>query len=94
MYRYLCISVLNVNLHCEVVKWCENHQVSLVVVGPEDPLAAGITDSLTKQGALVIFHISLSPYNAELFLFKPWRLRFFFQFEVVIYALVSSFRLI
>ena len=35
-----------------------------------------------------------NPYNAELFLFKPWRLKGFFQFEIITNALVSSFRFI
>ena len=32
-----------------------------------------------------------NPYNAELFLLKPMRLKGFFQFEITINALVSSF---
>ena len=35
-----------------------------------------------------------SPYNAELFLYKPWRPKGYFQFEIVINVLVSSFRII
>ena len=36
----------------------------------------------------------INPYNAELFLkFKPWRPKGFFQFEIIINVLVSSFRL-
>jgi phosphoribosylamine--glycine ligase / phosphoribosylglycinamide formyltransferase / phosphoribosylformylglycinamidine cyclo-ligase len=33
-----------------VVTFCKNNSVGLVVVGPEDPLANGITDVLTKEG--------------------------------------------
>ncbi|VEN45085.1 unnamed protein product [Callosobruchus maculatus] len=43
--------VENVNLDIknfeEIVKFCKNHEVSLVAVGPEDPLASGIADALT-----------------------------------------------
>ncbi|KAL8599687.1 hypothetical protein ACOMHN_064133 [Nucella lapillus] len=33
-----------------VSAWCQEHGVGMVVVGPEDPLAAGIADHLTKKG--------------------------------------------
>ena len=33
-------------------------------------------------------------YNAELFLLKPWRLKGFAQFEIIINVLVISFRFI
>ena len=38
---------------------------------------------------------SLTEYiNAAIFLYKPWRLNAFFQFEIIINVLVSSFRFI
>lgn len=33
-------------------RWCQNNQIRLVVVGPEDPLANGIADVLRKHGIL------------------------------------------
>ncbi|KAK7093982.1 trifunctional purine biosynthetic protein adenosine-3-like [Littorina saxatilis] len=33
-----------------VSAWCQEQGISLVLVGPEDPLAAGIADHLTKKG--------------------------------------------
>lgn len=33
-------------------RWCQNNQIKLVVVGPEDPLANGIADVLRKYGIL------------------------------------------
>ena len=33
---------LNLNDHDEVVRWCLENQVSLVVIGPEAPLAEGL----------------------------------------------------
>lgn len=34
----------------EVAKFCKDNTVSLVAVGPEDPLANGIADVLSKHG--------------------------------------------
>jgi phosphoribosylamine---glycine ligase len=34
----------------KVVDWCKKNEISLVVVGPEDPLAGGIVDALQKAG--------------------------------------------
>lgn len=39
--------------HDEVVRFCKNNAVDLVVVGPEGPLAKGITDDLEKAGIKV-----------------------------------------
>lgn len=37
----------------EVARFCRAHNVSLVAVGPEDPLANGITDVLAAEGIKV-----------------------------------------
>jgi phosphoribosylamine--glycine ligase len=34
----------------KVIQFCQKNQIGLVVVGPEDPLAAGIVDALAKEG--------------------------------------------
>ena len=34
---------------------------------------------------------NLSPYNAEIFVYKPWKQKGFFQFEIIINVLFSSF---
>ena len=34
----------------EVVEFCRREDVVMVVVGPEDPLAAGIADHLNSKG--------------------------------------------
>jgi phosphoribosylamine--glycine ligase len=39
--------------HAAVARFCKENAVGLVVVGPEDPLAAGITDDLVKAGLAV-----------------------------------------
>ncbi len=33
-----------------LVKWCRDHKPNLIVVGPEIPLAMGLTDELLKEG--------------------------------------------
>ncbi|XP_018412961.1 PREDICTED: trifunctional purine biosynthetic protein adenosine-3 [Nanorana parkeri] len=36
--------------HAQVIQFCKNHNIGLVVVGPEAPLAAGLVDDLTVAG--------------------------------------------
>lgn len=57
------VTGLNVKDHKAIAAWCQSHNVDVVVVGPEDPLADGIADVLTahnircfgpsKHGALI-----------------------------------------
>ena len=37
---------------------------------------------------------AFNPYNAKIFLFKPWRLKIFFKFEIIMNVLVTSFQFI
>lgn len=41
---------VNEHLLQEVVKFCKDNEISLVAVGPEDPLANGIADALLSEG--------------------------------------------
>ncbi|KFM79800.1 Trifunctional purine biosynthetic protein adenosine-3, partial [Stegodyphus mimosarum] len=41
---------INVKNFDEITKWCENKKIDLVAVGPEDPLANGLSDHLKKAG--------------------------------------------
>ncbi|KAK2163552.1 hypothetical protein LSH36_77g01068 [Paralvinella palmiformis] len=41
---------LDINDHEAVVEWCTKHDINTVVVGPEAPLADGISDLLNKNG--------------------------------------------
>ena len=34
----------------QLISWCKTNGINLVVVGPEAPLAAGISDTLTAAG--------------------------------------------
>ncbi|MBU1894811.1 MAG: phosphoribosylamine--glycine ligase, partial [Candidatus Omnitrophica bacterium] len=40
---------INVKNHSEVIKFCHEKKIDLVVVGPEASLAVGITDDLEKE---------------------------------------------
>ena len=41
---------LDIGNHDSVIGYCKNHEISLVVVGPEAPLCEGISDSLMAAG--------------------------------------------
>lgn len=41
---------LDISDHAGVARFCGDHAIDLVVVGPEAPLVAGITDDLTQRG--------------------------------------------
>ena len=41
---------LDIGNHNSVIEYCKNHEISLVVVGPETPLCDGISDSLMAAG--------------------------------------------
>jgi phosphoribosylamine---glycine ligase len=47
-----CIA-LDVGEHAAVVRFCTEMQINLVVIGPEAPLVAGLTDDLEAQGIRV-----------------------------------------
>jgi phosphoribosylamine---glycine ligase len=44
-----CVA-LKITDHAAVIEFCKANRIDLVVVGPEDPLAAGIVDDLTAAG--------------------------------------------
>ncbi|ELU12633.1 hypothetical protein CAPTEDRAFT_90257 [Capitella teleta] len=43
-------TVLDLKSHSAVAAWCKEQEIALVVVGPEDPLADGISDHLNAAG--------------------------------------------
>jgi phosphoribosylamine--glycine ligase len=47
-----CIT-LNPNDHAEVTSWAQQNDVQLVVIGPEAPLVAGVSDALRDAGIAV-----------------------------------------
>lgn len=46
-------AALNVNSRAEVLEFAEDNAIDFVVVGPEAPLAAGVSDALREAGFLV-----------------------------------------
>jgi phosphoribosylamine--glycine ligase/phosphoribosylformylglycinamidine cyclo-ligase len=42
--------LLDVNQHTDVIRFCKEKQIDLVLVGPEAPLADGLVDSLSEAG--------------------------------------------
>ena len=55
---YINFAAINLKIFSEVEKFCSENNVGLVVVGPEDPLADGITDYLTDKGILLSIPLS------------------------------------
>lgn len=45
--------LVDINNHQEVIKYCQKTKIDLVVIGPETPLADGLTDSLIQADILV-----------------------------------------
>ncbi|GAB6022024.1 hypothetical protein CHUAL_006174 [Chamberlinius hualienensis] len=43
-------AVIDLHNHSKIAKWCRDYDIALVVVGPEDPLANGLADSLKHEG--------------------------------------------
>ncbi|XP_014664579.1 PREDICTED: trifunctional purine biosynthetic protein adenosine-3-like [Priapulus caudatus] len=46
----VCTVDLNLDAHEQLADWCVKQGIDMVVVGPEDPLAKGLADSLTQRG--------------------------------------------
>lgn len=44
------VNGIAVDNHAEVIRFCKDKQIDLVIVGPEVPLANGIVDSLSESG--------------------------------------------
>lgn len=45
--------LLNLSGHQDVIDFCKENEIGLVIIGPEAPLADGLSDSLTKAGIKV-----------------------------------------
>lgn len=56
--KVACVA-LNVNNHDDVVAFCRENSVELVVIGPEAPLVDGLADSLNAAN-IAVFHLGKS----------------------------------
>lgn len=45
-----CFSDISINNHQEIIDFCHKRKIDLVIIGPEQPLVAGLVDDLTKAG--------------------------------------------
>lgn len=46
------VSNVSVKDHVAIVDWCKKQNIDLVVIGPEDPLADGVADTLLENNIL------------------------------------------
>ena len=53
MARLAICTPLDVNDHEAVISFCRQHDIELVVIGPEAPLVAGLADALIRAGMAV-----------------------------------------
>ena len=44
-----CVT-LNIDNHAEIIAFCEANKIGFVIIGPEDPLVAGLADDLRAGG--------------------------------------------
>ena len=51
--KYAVSVVLNTSNHNEILSYCKNNEINLVVIGPEIPLVEGLVDFLNKYDILV-----------------------------------------
>ena len=51
--KYAVSVVLNTSNHNEILGYCKNNEINLVVIGPEIPLVEGLVDFLNKYNILV-----------------------------------------
>jgi len=47
---YECAALKGCTPYMQVVRWCKEKEIGLVLVGPEAPLVAGLVDSLKQNG--------------------------------------------
>ncbi|XP_059061478.1 trifunctional purine biosynthetic protein adenosine-3 [Achroia grisella] len=70
---------LNITDYPAVAQWAKEHQIDLVVIGPEDPLDAGIVDALTSYG-LQCFGPTKA--GAQIEANKDWSKKFMDKYQI------------
>ena len=85
-YQYMVIffafSPTSNHLHPLQVENCDSN--SRLVVDEDDRL----------ERVKALKYLTINFHNAEIFMYKQWRPKGFFQFKIIINVLVSSFRFI
>ncbi len=64
MAEYAALVTLDVTDHAQVLRFCEEREIGLVVVGPEAPLVAGLADDL-RGGGIAVFGPSAAAAQLE-----------------------------
>lgn len=82
------VSDVNVKDFNEIIKFCKNEKIDMVVVGPEDPLANGIGDVLKKADILCF---GPNQNGAEIEASKDWAKSFMIRHNIPT-AKYESFR--
>lgn len=70
---------INVKDHAAIGKWCQTQKIDLVVVGPEDPLADGISDVLVQNNILCFGPVK---NGAQIESDKAWSKDFMHKFSI------------
>ncbi|CAG5038211.1 unnamed protein product [Parnassius apollo] len=70
---------INIKDFQAVGKWCKENSINLVVIGPEDPLANGIVDTLSSMG---IKCFGPTKAGAEIEANKSWSKKFMMKYQI------------
>jgi phosphoribosylamine--glycine ligase len=70
---------VNPNDYSSIVNFCKSHNIDLVFIGPEQPLAEGLTDLLTQNGINVF---GPSKYASQLEASKGWAKEFMKKYNI------------
>lgn len=65
--------------HQALAKWCKEHDIDLVVIGPEDPLANGIVDGLAPHN---IPCFGPTKAGAQIEANKDWSKKFMNKYQI------------
>jgi phosphoribosylamine--glycine ligase len=71
--------IFNINDEHELISFCEDNNIELVVVGPEQPLADGIADTLNKH---IINCFGPNKYASQLESSKSFAKKFMEEFDI------------
>lgn len=73
------VNDVSVKDHAAVSRWCQSNRIDLIVVGPEDPLADGLSNALQSSGFLCF---GPTREAAQIESDKSWSKDFMKRFEI------------